>query len=116
MTRMAIRVIFVGAAAGCGNLPVSGDGVVALEVTAPTSLSLRFGQTAQLQARALDSDGEVVPGAVITWATPDTTVTVDEATGLVTAVDSTGAGRVQASVGSLRSNLITFTLQPPIGG
>lgn len=101
--------------AGCANLPVDGDGVVALEVTSPASLVLSEGQSVQLEARALDRNGAVVPDAAIVWATPDTTITVEEGTGVVTAIDSTGTGRVQAAVGTLRSELITFTLQPAPG-
>ncbi len=101
-------------AAGCGNLPVTGDGVVALEVTSPGSLTLQQGASVQLTARALDADGNVVPEAEITWSTPDTTVTVD-ATGRVTGTAASGTGRVQAAAGTLRSNLVTFTLQPASG-
>lgn len=114
MRRIGLLAL-IGMTAGCANLPASGDGVVALELTIPASLALEFGQTVQLQARALDATGEPVAGAVITWATPDTTITVDETTGLVTAVDSAGTGRVQAAVGTLHSELITFTLQPASG-
>lgn len=114
MRRLAVLAL-IGLAAGCANLPAAGDGVVALELTIPATLGLEFGQTVQLEARALDANGDPVAGAVITWATPDTTITVDGATGLVTAVDSAGTGRVQAAVGTLRSELITFTLQPPAG-
>jgi hypothetical protein len=96
---------------GCGNLPVTGDGVVALEVTVPSPLTLEEGQSLQLTARALDQNGEVV-AADIRWRTPDETVTVDEVTGVVTAVAASGTGRVQATLGTLRSDLITFTLQP----
>lgn len=98
--------------AGCGNLPTTGDGVVALQLILPTSLALQQGQSVQLDAVALDRNGEPVPAASITWATPDTSVTVDPATGLVTAVAASGTGRVQASTGSLHSDLVTFTLQP----
>jgi len=96
--------------AACSDLPVTGDGVVLLEVTTPASLTLRQGDSLALSARALDQQGEEVAAAV-TWATPDTTITVSE-TGVVTAVTASGTGRVQASVGTLRSNIITFSLQP----
>jgi hypothetical protein len=105
------RAILLGLfAAACSDLPVTGDGVVLLEVTNPPSLTLRQGETITLTARALDQEGEEVAVAV-TWATPDTTITVSE-TGVVTAVSASGTGRVQASVGSLRSNILTFALQP----
>lgn len=94
----------------CSDLPVTGDGVVLLEVTTPASLTLRQGESITLAARALDQQGEAVAAAV-TWATPDTTITVSEA-GVVTALTASGTGRVQASVGTLRSNILTFSLQP----
>lgn len=97
--------------AGCGNLPVGGDGVVALEVAVPNPLTLQEGQSRQLTARALDAQGQEVT-ADIRWRTPDETVVVDELTGVVTGVAAAGTGRVQATVGTLRSDLITFTLVP----
>lgn len=104
-----------GLLGGCGQLPVTGDGVVALEVTQPASTTLQPGQSVQLEARALDRNGDEVT-TDITWSTPDTTLTVEEATGLVTGVTESGTGRVQASAGTLRSNLITFTLTAPPDG
>lgn len=97
--------------AGCADLPSTGDGVVILEVATPATLTLRQGESVTLVARALGRDGEEV-AVPVAWATPDTTVEVSDA-GVVTALTPSGTGRVQASVGSLRSNLITFSLQPP---
>jgi hypothetical protein len=96
---------------GCANLPVTGDGVVALEVDVPASLTLIEGTTRQLTARALDRNGLEV-AAPIRWSTPDTTIAVDELTGVVTGLTPSGTGRVQASVETLRSDFITLTLQP----
>lgn len=97
---------------GCGNLPVTGDGVVALEVFTPSSLALPQGESRQMEAQALDAAGKVV-AADIRWFTSDTTVSVDEVTGLVVGLTPSGLGRVQARLGTLRSDIITFTLQPP---
>jgi hypothetical protein len=108
--KIARAIIFGLLCAACSDLPVTGDGVVLLEVTTPPSLTLRQGDSITLAARALDQQGEEVAAAV-TWATPDTTITVSE-TGVVTAVTASGTGRVQASVGTLRSNILTFSLQP----
>jgi len=57
-------------------------------------------------------------GAVLAWRTPDTTITVDSATGAITAKYPTGQGRVQvAVVGSkpLATDLakLVFTLTAP---
>ncbi len=112
--RVLLGVLLLGGVAACANLPVTGDGVVALEVTVPGSLLLPEGETRTLTARALGRDGTEV-AATIRWSSPDTTVAVDEATGVVTGLAPSGTGRVQASVGTLRSDLITFTLQPAPG-
>lgn len=108
---MLRRALLIGlCCTACSDLPATGDGVVILEVTTPPSLTLRQGESIALAARALDQQGEEVAVAVI-WATPDTTVTVSE-TGVVTALTASGTGRVQAAVGTLRSNIVTFALQP----
>ncbi len=111
--QLATALLLLGGAA-CSDLPVTGDGVVALQITTPVTLTLRQGESVTLTARALDASGEPVAAAV-EWSTPDTTVTVS-ASGVVTGVTGSGVGRVQAAVGTLSSNLITFTLQPPPTG
>ncbi len=105
------RLLLLALIAGCANLPSTTDGVVALEIDIPSPLTMIEGSSRQLTARAFNSAGEQVTTA-IWWRTPDTTIVVDSATGLVTAVAASGVGRVQASAGTLRSDLITFTLQP----
>ena len=102
--------------AGCADLPTTGDGVVELRVELPASTTLVQGETIQLSALAYDRTGAVVTDAPITWSTPDTTVSVDAELGVVTGLAESGSGRVQAAVGTLRSNLITFTLQPAPSG
>ncbi len=110
---MKIMAPFVIALAigACADLPVTGDGVVELKVERPASTTLRQGSTIRLKATAHGMDGQPVD-IEIRWATPDTTVDVDPLTGDVTAVAGSGNGRVQASVGTLRSDVITFILQP----
>lgn len=110
-----VQMMALVALLGCGNLPSTDDGVVELRVTAPASLVLRQGEFADLTARAFDRNGEEVAAAVIIWATPDASIAIEPAAGPITtvvALDATGTGRVQASVGTLRSDVITFTLQP----
>jgi hypothetical protein len=94
---------------GCGNLTGGEGGVVALELRLPNPAVVEFGDTIQLQARALDADGDSV-GATIVWITPDTTIALDS-TGLLTTDTTAGTGRVQARVGNLRSDLVTFTIR-----
>jgi len=97
---------------GCSSLPTTGDGVVELRVGIPTKLTLEPGETRLLTARAFDRTGAEVSTTIV-WETPDTTVSVDPVTGVVTGVTASGTGRVQASTGTLRSNMIVFTLIPP---
>lgn len=82
---------------------------MALEVTRPPVLQLEVGDSLQMTARALDAEGEVVPGAGIWWTTPDTTVRVDSASGWVVPLRGLLAGRVLARAGSLVSATTTFT-------
>jgi len=95
-------------ALGCSNLEEGDTIAVELEVTSPASSTLEVGEQVQLTARALNANGDVID-APVTWRTPDATVTVDEATGLVTGV-SPGTGRVQASSGSLSSDFLSFSV------
>jgi hypothetical protein len=104
-------VLFGAAALGCSGLDEGEAGVVALEVRVPSPADLEIGETVQLSARPLDKDGDSVAATVI-WRTPDTTATVDSTTGLVTGV-AAGTARVQASVGSLTSDLISLTVLTP---
>ena len=101
-----------GLLAGCSSLPTTGDGIVAIEVRIPSSLTLRLGDSVTLQARALNQQGDSVAG-VIRWFTVDTAaVTVDSIRGVVTARKSSGTARIQASVGTLHSNPLTLLLAP----
>ena len=109
--RRPLRLLPLAVLLGCSSLDEGAAGVVSLEVSAPALQTLEVGEQVQLSAVALNADGEVVDVAV-TWRTPDPTVAVDEPTGLVTAV-SPGNGRVQAAVGSLSSDLISFTVLAP---
>jgi hypothetical protein len=97
-----------GALAGCSNLTEEG-GVAGLEIRVPRPTTVEVGQTIQLSARALDRQGDSVAAAV-TWLTPDTTVTLTP-DGHLTGRTS-GSARVQAEVGTLVSDFVTFTVNP----
>lgn len=96
---------------GCSSLTEVDGGLVAIEVTYPSVIEV--GQTLQLSARPLNADGDSI-AAPIVWRTPDTTVTVDSATGLVTGITA-GPARVQAASGTLASSLVTLTVVTPTG-
>ena len=93
---------------GCSDLTEGAGGVVGLEITTPTDTEIEVGETMALTARALDKDGNTIPAAV-TWRAADPTLTVDQATGVITGV-SPGTGRVQAFAGLLGSNLLAFNV------
>lgn len=100
--------------AGCSSLPTTGNGIVAIEVQTPTSLTLRLGDSVTLHARAFNQQGDSV-AADIRWYTVDTAaVTVDSIRGVVTARQSTGTARVQASFGTLHSDPLTLLLAPAL--
>ena len=63
----------------------------------PPVLYLEQSLSIQLHALARNRNGDSVTAEVV-WRTPDTTVTLDGATGLVTARFATGAARIQAAV------------------
>jgi hypothetical protein len=92
----------------CSNLTEGAGGVVGLQIQAPSLKTIEVGETLQLTAVALDKDGNPV-ATPVTWRAPDTTLTVDGATGAITGAFP-GTGRVQAFVGSLSSELVTFTV------
>lgn len=92
---------------GCSSLTEGAGGVVGLEIRAPDLKTIEVGETLQLSAVALDKNGDPI-AAPVTWATPDTTLTVD-ATGAITGLHP-GVGRVQAFSGSLASSLTSFTV------
>jgi hypothetical protein len=91
----------------CSGLDEGEGGVVAIEVETPTVSTLEVGDQVQVVARALDADGQVVDAA-IDWQSTAPAVTVDD-TGLVTGVQP-GTAQVQASVGTLGSERLDFTV------
>jgi hypothetical protein len=106
--RRAAAALCLAAAAACSDVTASDGGIVALEIRSPLAATVEAGDTLRLRARALDRNGDSV-AADITWRTPDATLSVDPATGLVTGV-SAGAGRVQAIEGSLVSDFVTVSV------
>jgi hypothetical protein len=105
-----VRLLPLLAAAACSGLDEGEGGVVGLEVQFPEEPTLDVGDQVQLSARALDVDGETVDAEIL-WRASDAALSVD-ATGLVTGVEP-GSSDVQAVVGSLTSERITFTVLAP---
>ncbi|HEX2248852.1 MAG TPA: Ig-like domain-containing protein [Gemmatimonadales bacterium] len=105
MSRAVLLALLV---LGCSDLTEEPGGVVALEISIPTLLTIEVGEMLDLSARALNKDGDSV-AAEVTWVAPDPTLTVEPATGLITGV-APGTGRVQALSGSLSSQLVQFNV------
>jgi Bacterial Ig-like domain (group 2) len=104
-------LLVAAALLGCSGLDESEAGVVGIEVSYPGPDTLEVGQSIQLSARPLNKDGDSV-GTAVTWVSVDPTATIDAATGVLTGV-SAGGARIQATVGALGSQLITFAVIDP---
>lgn len=105
--RLRLGLLVAVAALGCSGLDEGEAGVVGLEVRVPGPDTVEVGEAIQLSAKPLDKNGDSV-GAAVTWVSVDPTATVD-ANGVLTGV-SVGTARVQATVGALGSDLITFAV------
>ena len=110
MTR-GIGLLVLAAVLGCSGLTESQSGVVGIQVRVTGPDTVEVGESIQLSARPLDKNGDSAAAAV-TWVSADTSATIDPTTGILTGV-SPGTARVQASVGSLSSTIITFAVIPP---
>lgn len=78
----------------------------------PTTLDLRVGATARLQARALDALGAELPGRAIAYASSDDRVATITAAGVVTAVAPGGATITVTSEQRTARVAVTVTLAP----
>lgn len=110
MTRL-LGLLLLAAVVGCSGLDEADAGIVGLEVSYERPDTIEVGETLQLSVRPLDKQGDSVPAAV-TWVALDPTVTIDATTGLMTGA-TPGTARVQATVGSLGSPLLTFAVVAP---
>jgi hypothetical protein len=68
--------------------------------------------TLRRRARALNAEGDSVAADVFWRTLDDTVLTVVDSIGLVTTSRTSGTARVQARVGSLRSDLVSLSLRP----
>lgn len=97
-------------AVACSDITDDGSGVIALEVQQPLPAVVEVGDTIVLTARALDREGNPVD-AVIEWRTPDpANVFVESTTGRIAGLVPGSTARVQATQGSLVSDLISLTV------
>jgi hypothetical protein len=109
--KVPIGLLVATSLLGCSGLDEGEAGVVGIEVRVPGPDTLEVGESIQLTARPLNKDGDSV-GTPVTWISVDPTAAIDAATGVLTGV-SAGSARVQATVGALGSELITFAIVDP---
>ena len=101
-------------ALACTEITGNSDRIIAVEIVGPLIRTVEEGDTLQLEARALDANGNVVQEAVILWAVVDDSIvgfTIGETTGLVetTAPDT---GRVAAFADELPSEPVLIQVSP----
>jgi Bacterial Ig-like domain (group 2) len=102
---LMLSLTFILALAGCGSSqrPPTPASLYVINVTGTTTASLQRGQTVQLVAVGLFTDGlgRVLPD--VTWNSSDTSVASVSSTGLVTAV-SRGTTDISATLGSIKGH------------
>lgn len=113
---LKIRGIIAVLTTACISITSGPGGIAAIEVDGLFQRSLQEGDTLSVVARAVDANNQTVTDAQVIWELLDVDsgqvgLTIDETSGLITA-GSPGIGRVQASVASLRSGIITITVVP----
>jgi hypothetical protein len=109
--REFLRVTLLLGLISCSNAGELADGVIEIQVIAPSPPVVDFGDTVQYVAVPLNADGDSV-GAPVVWVTPDdsTIIIVNSATGLVTGVKPNSTGRVQAVLGDLTTGFFTLAI------
>lgn len=97
----------------CDAFATDFDAIIALQVFLPDSGAVEINDTLRPRARALNGRGDSV-AATIVWGALDTALVtmVDSTTG-ATLGKALGLGRIQARVGSLRSNPLSVRVQSP---
>jgi hypothetical protein len=112
--RAGALLLALAAAPACGQLGTDLDQVVALEVFLPDSGRVEVTDTLRPRARALNGRGDSV-AAQVYWSSLDTAIVavVDSATG-VTFAKAVGTGRLQARVGTLRTNPLSVVVLAPL--
>lgn len=101
--------------AACSVAAPDFERIVAMQIES-VDQTILVGDTAQLVARAVNAAGNVVDSIPVGWQVVDVDsgqigFTLDTATGIVVGTHP-GAGRVQASLATLRSDPITITVEP----
>lgn len=90
---------------------VSPQSVSSVRIT-PTAAAVRVGATTQLEATALDADGNALPGRSMIWSSNSRSVATVDAAGRVTGVAPGAATITATSEGRAASAAVTVTLLP----
>ncbi len=106
---MRRALVLVALTLACTEITGDSNRIIAIEIVGQTTRTAEEGDTLQLEARALNAQGEIVTDAAITWVADTGVVgfTIGETTGLVstTAPDT---GDVVARVESLSSGRVSI--------
>lgn len=86
--------------------------VVAVVVVSPSSVNMRVGVSAPLQAQTLDAEGAVLTGRTVVWTSSNVGVATVNAQGVVTGVSAGAATITAASEGRTDQVAVTVTLPP----
>lgn len=97
---------------GCSDLQVTLPGAVVSVRVTPDTLVLRVGDSAQVQASALDATSALRSQAVITWSTSAATVASVEAAGLVRAAGA-GSATLTATTDGVQGTAVVIVTGGP---
>ena len=86
--------------------------VVAAVVASPSTVTMRVGVSAPLQAQTLDAEGIVLTGRTITWSSTNAAVATVNTLGIVTGVSPGAATILVTSEGRTDQVAVTVTLPP----
>ena len=97
----------------CSDVTSTGNGVIAIQVQVPADAAVEPGDTLTLVGPGAGQERRCGQRAGLLAHTGSDLLTMVDSIGLLTTDSLTGAGEVQAYVGSLLSPLITITVHPP---
>lgn len=99
-------------AGGCTDDGVAERTPVDLLIVTPFEVTMKIDSSFQLEAEALDLDGNPIADLELTWTTSDSLVALVSPTGLVTAVGM-GPASIRAAVDEVESNFCDITVLGP---
>lgn len=94
------------------DITVNPKAVASVRLTPAGDQALLVGQTKQMTAATLDSDGNPLPGRPVTWSSSSATVASVSTTGLITAITTGGAVITAASEGRTAVVAVTVSAVP----